>query len=606
MAGTRVDCGGGETSAGRTLGRHRRSPVIGVSMAAGALVAALLASPAGAATRYTATRAQVSGSTIGLHYAKGVPLCRKPARGHRGCLVMKRVIVAPGTPGARAFVVPAVPTPGPAGGLTPAELASAYGYSRSGGAGQTVGIVDAFNDPNIEADLGTYDAQYGLSPCTEANGCLSVVSQTGSSTSLPPDDTTGWSAEETLDVEAVRAVCPNCHILLVETTDDSAANLDAGVNEAVTLGAKEVSNSYGGLETTATAADAAAYNHPNVVITAAAGDDGWYGWDHVNALAFPDGVAYVPAAFPTVVAVGGTALNLDQAGGRASEAVWNDDGPQDYFGGNIGLTGATGGGCSTLFTAQPWQSHVPGYVATTCGTKRLVSDVSAVADPLTGFDIYDSYDYTGSGNPPGWITVGGTSLSSPILAAMWGLAGGANGFKYPSLYLYGHLRSGFIYDVTVGGDGYCDGETVADCGTGNPNSFGVGMIDCDYTDTSSPGTPSPGTSQCDATRGYDGPTGVGAPIGLSALKPVRYAAITQPASVVAGTSANFSGSASFDPYPGGKIISFGWNWGDGTPVVHGVSVSHTYAAAGTYTVTLTVDDNYGAKSSITSSVTVTG
>jgi subtilase family serine protease len=517
---------------------------------------------------------------------------------------MRRVLVTRLTPGAEPYRVAAVPAPGPAGGLTPAELASAYGYSQAGGTGQTVGIVDAFNDPNIEADLGTFDTQYGLTACTEANGCLKVVSQTGSTTALPPNDTTGWSAEETLDVETVRAVCPNCHILLVETTDDTSPNLDAGVDEAVALGAKEVSNSYGSLETSETAADQAAYKHPGVVITAAAGDDGWFGWDNFNAFGTPDGVAYVPAALPTVVAVGGTALNLTQTGGRASETVWNDDGPQDFYGGNLGVTGATGGGCSTLFTAQPWQSHVAGYAATTCGTKRLVSDVAAVADPLTGFDIYDSYDYTGSGSPPGWITVGGTSLASPLVAAMWALAGGDAGAAYPSIYLYGHLGTGSLYDVTVGGNGFCDGQTAADCGVGNPNALGFGMIDCDYTDTSSPGTPSSGTAQCDATHGYDGPTGVGTPIGLSTFTPAKFGVITVPATVVAGTAATFSASKSHDPYPGATITSMVWGWGDGSAAGKGTALPHTYAKTGTYTITLALTDSYGMKSTVTATVKV--
>jgi len=565
-------------------------------MLAALLTAVLVATPGAAAA--------IPGSTPGTHYAKGVPICRKPKRGHRGCFAMRRVVVSKGTAGAHPYTVNATPTPGPAGGLTPAELASAYGYSTAGGTGETVGIVDAYNDPNIEADLGTFDTYYGLTACTELSGCLKVVSQTGSTTALPPDDTTGWSAEETLDVEAVRAVCPNCKILLVETNDDSSVNLDAGVNEAVTLGAKIVSNSYGSPESGVTATDEAAYDHPGVVITAASGDDGWFGWDNLNTGGSSDNMPYAPASLNTVVAVGGTSLYLNQAGGRASETVWNDDGPQDFYGSNLGLTGATGGGCSTLITAQPWQSHVPGYAAMTCGTKRLSTDVAAVADPLTGFDIYDSYDPTGSGNPYDWVTVGGTSLASPIVAAMWALAGGAAGASYPSLSLYGHLATSSLYDVTSGGNGYCDGETVGDCGLGNPNSMGFGMIDCDYTSTDSPGTPSTGTAQCDAAPGFDGPTGVGTPTGLNAFKPVQYAVITLPATLPVKTPEVYSATKSKDPYPGGTITSYTWNWGDGSAPSTGASPSHTYTTAGTYTITLSEVDSYDAKSTSTAKVTL--
>lgn len=557
----------------------------------------LLATPGAGATTPGSTRDASTTSASpkpGTSYAKGVPVCRKPAPGHRGCFAMRRVVVSSKTPGAHAFTVSA--TPGPAGGLTPAELASAYGYSTAGGAGQTVGIVDAFNDPNIETDLGTFDTQYGLTACTRANGCLTVVGQTGSKTALPADDTTGWSAEESLDVEAVRAVCPNCKILLVETNDSFNANLDAGVNTAVAMGAKVVSNSYGGPEAGVTATDIAAYNHPGVVITASTGDNGWFDWDRVNVGGISANMPSTPASLNTVVSVGGTSLNLTQAGGRASEAVWNNDGPQDFYGSNLGLTGATGGGCSTLINAKSWQSHVPGYAATTCGTRRLAADVAAVADPLTGFDIVDSFACGGC-PAAGWSTFGGTSLSAPLVAAMWALAGGAGGAANPSLSLYGHLKdlTPSLYDVTVGGNGYCDGETVGDCGTTNPNSLGFGMIDCEYTSTASPGTPSTGTAQCDAAPGYDGPTGVGTPKGLTVFKPVQYAVLTLPTTLPLNTPEVFTASKSVDPYPGGTITSYLWKWGDGTPNSSGISPTHTYTAAGTYSVSLSEVDSYGAK-----------
>jgi hypothetical protein len=559
---------------------------------------------AGATGTREAPGALLDARAPGAHYAIAVPMCATATRGRRTCFAMRRELVSPDTPGAIRYVESATPAPGPAGGLTPAELASAYGYSTAGGTGQTVGIVDAYNDPNIAADLTTFDSNYGLLACTVANGCLEVVNQTGQTSPLPPDDTTGWSAEETLDVETVHSVCPHCHILLVETDDETNANLDAGVDEAVKLGAKEVSNSYGSPETGATAADEAAYNHPGVVITASTGDDGWEGWDRVNQSGTPDGVPSFPASLNTVVAVGGTSLDLNQSGGRASETVWNDNGPQDIYGANLGLTGATGGACSTLFTAQPWQLHVRDYAATTCGTKRLDADVAAVGDALTGFDIYDSYDYTGSGNPYLWITVGGTSLASPIIAAMYALAGGANGAKYPSLYLYGHLGTPALYDVTAGGNGFCDGETAGDCGIGNPNALGFGMVDCDYTNTDSPGTPSSGTAQCDAAPGYDGPSGVGTPVGLSAFEPAQFGTITLPAKIVAGTTASFSASKSIDPYPGGAIVNWTWLWGDGTVASPGVSPTHKYAKAGTYTLELVLSDSYGPKSVVTAKISV--
>jgi PKD domain-containing protein len=551
--------------------------------------------------------------TAQIRYAIGKPACKAPK--HQGiaqCFAMRRVFVKAGTPGAHRVKANVAPSPGPSGGLTPAELASAYGYSTAGGVGTTVAIVDAFNDPNIEADLQTFDTKYGLSTCTKANGCLRVVSQTGSTTALPPNDTTGWSAEEALDVETVRAVCPNCKILLVETTSASYANLAAGVNEAVALGAKIISNSYGGPESGMPSTYRAAYDHPGVVITASTGDNGWFNWDTVNKGGVSANMPNAPASLNTVVAVGGTSLFLSQSGSRASETVWNNDGQADFYGSQISnLTGASGGGCSTLFTAQPWQSNVPGFAATTCGHQRLNADIAAVADPLTGFDIYDSFTCA-SGCVPGagWYTYGGTSLAAPLVAAMWALAGGAAGVNYPSLYPYGHLADATksLYDVTVGGNGYCDGLAVGQCngglsGPSNPNSYGFGMIDCDYADTAQPGTPSTGVAQCDAAPGYDGPTGVGTPIGLNALKPASFAVITVPGFLPVGSSALFSGALSKDPYPNGAVTGYTWSWGDGTKNSTGIAATHTYAA-GTWTITLREVEKYGAISTTTARVTL--
>ncbi|HEY5344290.1 MAG TPA: S8 family serine peptidase, partial [Solirubrobacteraceae bacterium] len=321
---------------------------------------------------------------------------------------------------------------GPEGGLTPAQLASAYEYDPAeGGAGQTVAIVDAYDEPKIEADLGKFDENYKLAPCTIANGCFKKVSQTGSTTSLPAAEPE-WGVEISLDVETVHSVCPKCKILLVEANEPTDVDLAEGVNEAVKLGATEVSNSYGGSEEAG--GEEAAYKHPGVVITASAGDQGYYGWDYVfeghghAAPARPE----MPASYPSVVAVGGTSLKLNENGTRNSETVWNDSGRPSHKE-EFKQYNATGGGCSTLLTAPSWQQNVPGWANTACGTKRLDNDIAAVADPYTGFDIYDSY------GGPGWETIGGTSLSSPLTSALYALAGGSGGVSYPAATLYSHL-----------------------------------------------------------------------------------------------------------------------------------------------------------------------
>jgi subtilase family serine protease len=543
-------------------------------------------------------------------YAIGVPICQPATPGHSTCFAMRKVVVSKSTPGARRFVVgdgvrPSVSTIGPAGGLTPADLAGAYDFSSTAtGSTQTIALVDAFNDPNINADLQTFDTEYSLATCSTSNGCLKVVGQTGSTTSLPADDTTGWSVEESLDVETAHSVCQECKIILVEANSSANSDLDAAENEAVALKATEISNSFGGPETGSTATEEAAFKHYGTVITASSGDNGYYNFDFLGE----DGdvnAPNAPASYNTVVAVGGTSLYLGQTAVRQSETVWNDNGPKDFYEQAFGEPrGAGGGGCSTIITGQLWQTHVANYANTACGTKRLVSDISADADPLTGFDVYDSYDPdTCQGCLSGWETIGGTSLASPIIASMWALAGGAEGVEVPSLNLYGHIGGTSLYDVTVGGNGWCDGEGAAACG--DPNTFGEGILDCDYPASGS--TPSTGDRACDAAPGYDGPSGVGTPNGLVALEKVALGVkIAGPTTIAHATSGKWTATVT-EPTAGLTISSYKWNWGDGSAVTTTTtdSATHTYAAAGTFTITLTVADNAAQSGTATYTVKVT-
>lgn len=557
------------------------------------------------------TPAIASASTT--YYAIGKPVCRVPRKSRQlpVCFADKRVLVRHGTKGARAFR-PAggaigAGTMGPAGGLTPSDLATAYGLPTTGGGGQTLALIDAYNDPNINSDLQTFDAQYGLAACSETNGCLTVVNESGGTTLPPNDSDTGWAVEESLDVEAAHSVCQGCKLLVVEATSQSLADLAASMNEAVALGATEVSNSWGYPETDSTSGVRTDFDHPGVVITASTGDDGYYSFDQLAATNQAD----IPAAYNTVVAVGGTSLFLGQGGARQSETVWNDNGTEDYDELNIGLAfGAGGGGCSTIFPAQGWQTHLSVWGSTACGTNRLDADVSAVADYLTGFDIYDSYSGDPSTWTPGWGTIGGTSLSSPIIAATYALAGGAGGVAYPALTLYGH--SGAAYDVTTGGNGWCAGESAAQCGCNygslicsstNPNLNGWGVVDCAW-DAS--GTAVAGDRACDAAPGYDGPTGWGTPNGLTAFRKTGpTATINGPRTIVANVAGTWRARGPSDPFPGGSITSYSWNWGDGSSTTSGSPTApHTYTVSGSYTITLTLSDNYGVLTSKTYGVTV--
>jgi hypothetical protein len=342
-----------------------------------------------------------------------------------------------------------------------------------------------------------------------------------------------------LDVETVHSVCEKCKILLVEADSESFADLAAAVNEAVKLKATEVSNSYGGLETEMGASAQAAYNHPGVVIAASAGDSGYLDWDELAEVGIAPGVPDAPASLPSVVAVGGTSLALATNGTRKSESVWNDSGRPSYE--EFKQFSATGGGCSTLFAAPAWQLSVPGWASAACGSKRLDNDVSAVADPYTGFDVYDSYVYEPEFTP-GWLTVGGTSLSSPLISALYGLAGGGHGVGYPAATLYTHVgEASALYDVTTGGNGYCDGEAAAPCGEPAINEE-FGDIDCE------------GTTACDAAPGFDGPSGVGAPKGLGAFNgppQLKPTVVTGAASSVTATSAVLNATVD----PNGEAVS---------------------------------------------------
>ena len=325
-------------------------------------------------------------------------------------------------------------------GYGPSTLAAAYKLDQSKGGGRTVAVVDAYDDPTAESDLAAYRTQYGLSACTTANGCFEKVSQSGSSTLLPPPDA-GWAGEISLDLDMVAATCPNCHILLVEATDPTITNLGTAVNRAVTLGAKYVTNSYGAPEDGSEPSyDSLYYHHAGVVITASSGD-GNYG-------------AQYPATGAYVTAVGGTSLiSAGNARGWA-ETVWNTD-----------AADGTGSGCSTSI-AKPWfQTNVaPGC------SRRAEADVSAVADPNTGMAIYDTYQTDPF--PPGWQVYGGTSVASSIIASVYALAGLPGASDSPNTYPYSRTLS--LFDVTSGNNGTCSPAVLCTAGTGWDGPTGLG------------------------------------------------------------------------------------------------------------------------------------
>ncbi|CAM5532784.1 putative Ig domain-containing protein [Streptomyces griseorubiginosus] len=353
-------------------------------------------------------------------------LCATAAPGEASCFAQRRTDIKQRLATALAAAAPS--------GLSPANLHSAYNLPSTGGSGLTVAVVDAYNDPNAEADLGTYRSQYGLSACTKANGCFKQVSQTGSTTSLPTNDT-GWAGEEALDIDMVSAVCPNCNITLVEANSANDTDLGIAENEAVSLGAKVVSNSWGGSEASSqTSEDTSYFKHPGVAITVSAGDSAY-------------GAEY-PATSQYVTAVGGTALSTSSNSRGWTESVWKTS-----------STEGTGSGCSAYDPKPSWQTD------TGC-SKRMEADVSAVADPATGVAVYDTYG--GSG----WAVYGGTSASAPIIAGVYALAGTPGSSDYPAKYPYSH--TGNLYDVTSGNNGSCSPSYFCTATTGYDGPTGWG------------------------------------------------------------------------------------------------------------------------------------
>jgi hypothetical protein len=332
------------------------------------------------------------------------------------------------TTGPEEEVSPQLSGGGEEGGYAPAELRSAYGLSAGGGAGQTVAVVDAFDDPKAEADMNRYRTRYGIGTCTEAGKCFRKVDGRGGS-SYPPANG-AWSMEVSIDLDMVSAICPSCHILLVEAENAEDAEVAAAEDEAVSLGATEISDSFAqstGLE----AAALAAYDHPGIPIAASGGDNGF-------------GVVW-PAASPHVIAVGGTTLRPATRGW--TESVWS----------------STGAGCSSE-PKPAWQTD-PGCKG------RTSNDVGAVADPNTPVSVYDSYE-TGSS----WLLASGTSVSAPIVAAAMALSTPYARTFNGAQALYLELANGLpgFDDITSGSDGTCSPSYL-----------------------------------CEATAGYDGPSGLG-------------------------------------------------------------------------------------------------
>jgi subtilase family serine protease len=298
-------------------------------------------------------------------------------------------------------------------GLSPAQVQAAYSFptSSTAGTGETIAIVDAYNDPSIASDLNVFSSTFNLPACNTANPCFKRVNQTGG-TSYPKKNP-GWALEIALDVEWAHAVAPGAKILVVEASSNSFSNLMKAEDYA-RAHAQYVSNSWGGSEFSGESAYDSHFVQSGVSFFASSGDTG--------------GVVEYPAASPNVISVGGTTLHFDSTGAFSSETAWSGG----------------GGGCSQYETATASQQSVSTSI---CGAMRGTPDVSLDADPASGVSVYDTTLYQGQS---GWWQVGGTSASAP----MWAARSADAGVLVNSAYVYASPAVIPFRDIISGGNGY--------------------------------------------------------------------------------------------------------------------------------------------------------
>ncbi len=352
---------------------------------------------------------------------------------------------------ASSDIVPLVSTPGD---VTPYQLISPtdahfspqwleaaysdnniyFGTAVGNGAGQTIAIVDAYNDPVIEGDMTQFDAQFGF----PAPPSFTVVNQTGGTTNLPITDPIGagpgsgnWTTEESLDVEWAHAMAPAANIVLVEANSNSRSDLYTAIAEAAKLGSV-VSTSWGSTEFSGELSYDSYFTAPGVTFVAGAGDDGSAG-------------GHYPADSPNVLSIGGTSLTASSNNGAppyayVSETAWSN----------------SGGGTSIY---EPEPTYQDGVQST---GNRTIPDVASDANPTTGVWVYDSFNNTNGGGD--WYGVGGNSLGGPtwagliaiadqgrVAAGLPTLSGAAQ--TLPALYSLEANSPGDFHDITTGGNG---------------------------------------------------------------------------------------------------------------------------------------------------------
>jgi subtilase family serine protease len=438
---------------------------------------------------------------------------------------------------------------------TPAQIRQAYGFNqitfangtvKGDGSGQTIAIIDAYDDPNIGYDLHQFDVEFGL---PDPN--LSVVKQTVNGLTTGVDPTGGWEIEEAMDVEWAHAMAPGANIMLVEAYDSSQL-FSAVTWAAQQPGVSVVSMSWGGSEFSSETSYDSVFTtpggHPGVTFVAAAGDHG---------------VISYPASSPNVLGVGGTTLGLNSNSSYQSEIVWNNN------------NGWSGGGGVSAYELEP------GYQRSAQNSgMRTSPDVAYNADPNTGYWVYDSYD---TGAP--WQEIGGTSAGAPQWSALIAIAdqgraleglGSLDGPTQTLPMIY-NMPSAAFHDITVGsnGSGYAAGPGY-DEATGRGTPYADRIV--------------AGLTQQLQTRGYALSSVVGQAVSGTIATFFDYS--TSTASYTA--TINWGNGATST----GKILSLG----NGEYAVVGTT---TYSKIGTYNYSVQVQGSDGTTAAIGGTVQVT-
>jgi len=451
---------------------------------------------------------------------------------------------------------------------TPAQMRAAYGLPPLNdgvaalGAGQTIYIVDANDDPNAFAELQAFNTKFGLPACTNVaisttqalplatppNTCtFSKVYATsaGTRTATAPAYDAGWASEIALDVQWAHAMAPLARIVLIEASSAANNALMGAINLAAAMGPGVVSMSFGAGEGSWVAGTDSAFTGSNMTYLASTGDSGY----EVNW----------PAVMPRVLAVGGTTLTWSGSGSR-SEAAWS----------------GSGGGVSAYVAMPSYQSTVtiPGQKAT---KMRGVADVSFNADPYSGQYVAVMPK---AGGAAGWYSYGGTSIACPQWAGLLAVANAVRaasaktplGLVHVPLYqqiapLSGSYAAAFA-DVATGNDGTC--------------------------------------SNCKAISGYDIPTGLGTP-NFSSLIPLLNDVVLPPlpaATLPAGVGGKAWTASWAATDSNGGTLNYGLTGAPSGLTISGSTLSWDVPVVGTYSIGVTVSNDAGQSVATKVSLTI--